>query len=68
MSGTSVYAENVKMLLRRGGLDLQECYYTWAMVPVYGESQEIVGYGISSGAVKYILRSVPAGFKYLISM
>ena len=51
MGGTSVYAENVKMLLRRGGLDLQECYYTWAMVPVYGESQEIVGYDTTPQAI-----------------
>jgi len=43
MSGTSVYAQDVKMFLRRGGLDLQECYYSWAMVPILGEDQEIAG-------------------------
>ena len=42
LAGRAVHAENVLMYLNRGSY-LEECWYSWAMVPAYDDAGKVQG-------------------------
>jgi hypothetical protein len=58
LAGQVTHVNNAEMYLMRGGY-LEECYFTWSMMPVFNDSQKAVGLYIVSGGRRTYLSIFP---------
>lgn len=50
LAGQVTHVNNSEMYLNRGDY-LEECYFTWSMIPVFNDSQKAVGIYIVSHCI-----------------